>query len=61
VKSKKYNKPVNMTKNIRFTDTESKLVVTGGQMGKGNYEGRESKRYKLLCVLYNSGNMTNIL
>ena len=49
---------MNITKNIRFTDTESKLVVTSGQMGKGNYEGRGNKRYKLLCVLHNTGNMT---
>ena len=33
VQSKKYNKPVNITKNIRFTDTESKPVVTSGKGG----------------------------
>ena len=57
----KYNKPVNITKNIKFTGTENKLVVTSGQMGKGDYRGRGSKRCKLLCVLHNTVNITYIL
>ena len=40
VKSKEYNKPVNITKKRRLTDVEKKLVVSSGERegGKGNIE-----------------------
>ena len=35
MESKKYNKPVNITKRNRLTDIENKLVVTSGEREGG--------------------------
>ena len=60
---KKYNKLVNTTKKrSRLTDIENKPVVTSGG-GEGQYRGGGTIGGKIGYndVLYNTGNIVNIL
>ena len=66
MESKKYNKLVNIQKRSRLTDVEKKLAVTSEE--EGQYRGGGGWKVQTTgCkmgykdVLYNTGNIANIL